>query len=438
VRQLPNVLLIGTVPYNPSTQARALMSYFGFWADKKENAAQIFSDSRLPVHGFCKTFYQITDEMLLEARLHHRKNIGEIYWDSSLSEAKSIASKGASSHERFRLLKKLKNHKGPLEKLLRKHLWARKYWQSEKLLRWADDFKPDVVYCSFSDDFFILQMSLFFAKRYRVPLLLQIGDDYYFQKHFSCNPFYWIYRSEYKRLVRKLYAYDTHIMYSSEKIQSQYKTVFPNDSAVVYISSDFPQSQEIEHSEAKNHLLYVGNTKLGRDKAIAEVGSALYRLNPNFGVDVYSPENDPKILKRLQNAPGVFFHGSLEYSKVQETTLQASTILIAESFSKKDIKTTIFSLSTKVADGLAAGIPIFAYGPSEAGFMHYLLQEDCACCCTAKDDLPALLQKVMFDHDYRLSLSQKELAVAQKNHRQAGNSALFYDLVERTCHVKEL
>ena len=404
------------------------MSYFGYWAIERQNAAQVFSDPRKPVRGFCKTFFQITDEMILNKRLGKIKGeIGTIYDDSNLPNSLETSNQGKP---KYRFLKKLKNIKGPFEKLLRKKLWREKDWKTQKLLDWADSFRPEVVYCSFSDDFFILKMSLFFAKRYSVPLILQIGDDYIFNGHFSISPFYWIYRTEFKRLVKKVFAYNTYVLYGTKKIEERYRASFSNPSSVIYISSDFSKANKLSDSSKKS-IVYVGNTKLGRYKSIIEVGRALQEIDESLYVDVYSPEDDKRIIHKLNGAKGINFHGHISYNEVEKVLLRSDLILISESFAKKDIRTTAYSLSTKVADGLSSGIPIFAYGPKEAGFIGYLSNQKC-CVCYNKQDLIPMLKKILFDNNYRNEVSEIELHLADKNHRQNITSSEFVELVKRS------
>jgi hypothetical protein len=432
MQSLPNVLIVGTVPYNESTQARALMSYFQLWSLKKENAAQFFSDPREPKSGFCKTFYQLTDEMILDKILHRGKtDLGIVFERTEIERCPKQTDKECTKKNRYGFLKKLKNFKGPFEKLLRGHLWKKRFWCNSKFLNWADDFKPDVIYCCFSDDFFILQISLFLSQRYSIPIIVQIGDDYIFNGHFSLNPFYWFYRCKYLRLAKKIFSKCGGALFSSSKIQAKYNGAVPGESKVIYISSNVVAA-DISNGNASNlskTILYVGSVSLGRWKSIIEVGEALSSFGSDYVVDVYTSDNDEKINKKLSVAKGIAFHGPIPYSEVSEKMASCSALLITESFSKHDLISTAYSLSTKVADCLASGKPVFAYGPSEAGFMDYLLSEDCACCCLNKEQLHDKLKICLFDQNYRDKLCNNELNVFKKNHSYDRNSTLFLSLL---------
>ena len=160
------VLIVGTVPYNEMSTSRAFNSYFRFW--EKENLAQIFSNAKAPVKGHCGTLFQITDERMLKRRFNRKTETGVVFnygdladkWDDSSLEV----SNGVAKMYRFG------SRKNSFVYLLRKFIWKRKYWRSEKLLSWLDEFSPECVFLSFSDDFFIPQIALFVAERYNIPI----------------------------------------------------------------------------------------------------------------------------------------------------------------------------------------------------------------------------------------------------------------------------
>lgn len=99
------------------------------------------------------------------------------------------------------MLYKLGKHKNSINYLLRGLIWNRKNWLTKDLIDWVDDFNPELIFISFSDDFFILQIGLFFARKYNIPIISTISDDYYFNNKFSLNPFRLIYHIKYKKLV---------------------------------------------------------------------------------------------------------------------------------------------------------------------------------------------------------------------------------------------
>jgi hypothetical protein len=171
----PRVLIVGTVPYNEKSTSRAFESYFCNW--EKENLAQIFSNTKQPAKGHCGVLFQITDQRMVKRRFNHSLETGVIfnYEDLPVEWIDNSLEVGSSF---FAKLYKLGTIKIPFVYLLRRFIWAKKYWYTDKLNKWLDEFKPQCVFLSFSDDFFIPQIALYVADKYNIPIVSSIGDDY--------------------------------------------------------------------------------------------------------------------------------------------------------------------------------------------------------------------------------------------------------------------
>lgn len=424
MEKLPNILIVGTIPYNLSSQSRAMGSYFGNW-ENRENAIQIYSDPSIPSHGHCKSFYQLTDKMMLKSRIKNKKCEGIIYNDIDLD--KNNNSNHNHVQNRGSFARFLIKRKTPFVRLARKFVWNKRIWKTQKLEKWVEDFKPDIVYIGFSNDFFILEIAYYFATKYNIPIVTIMGDDYYYNKYFTISPFYYIYRSRYNKLFRKIYSYNTYVFYGSKKIKDKYSEFKNTKAGLLYISSELDKISSWENKPT-NHLLYAGNLTLGRHKSIIKLASVLNNVDKDFYVDVYGPTLDSKILNEISNAKGVKYHGGVPYKELMEHICSSSGLLFVEDFSKKNIEFTRYSLSTKVADYLSTSIPTFAFGPIDAGAIGYLKENDVAVCCIDENEI---IEKynLFINKNYREELSKKAYKLSRLNHTKEVNSKKFYDIV---------
>ena len=146
----PKLLIVGTVPYNRQLSSRAFESYFKNW--EKENLAQIFSNPKEPIKGHCGTLYQITDKRMLDRYFKSKIDTGVVYNYNELKD--SIKQNTIPSRNIYSKLYGIGSRKSPSIYLLRKILWKKKYWCTEKLNTWLDSFNPECVFLAFSDDFF--------------------------------------------------------------------------------------------------------------------------------------------------------------------------------------------------------------------------------------------------------------------------------------------
>ena len=75
-----------------------------------------------------------------------------------------------------------------------------------------------------------------------------------------------------------------------------------------------------------------------------------------------------------------------------------------------------YSLSTKIADCLASGTGLLAYGPAEAASMDYLIRNEAAFAATAREELPEVLNRLFTDEEEYRRITGNAKALARRNH----------------------
>lgn len=428
----PRVLIVGTIPYNPNTSSRAFDAYFHNW--EKENIRQIFSNTKVPIKGHCDSLFQITDQMLLKRHFNQIKEVGVIYNYEELPEEWEDTGDLEVGSKLTEQLYKLGSKESALKHLARKLLWKKKYWNTEKLRNWLDEFKPECVFLAFSDDFFIPEIAMFVADRFGIPIMSCIGDDYYFNDKKSLSPLYHIYRRKYKACVDRIFSHKSSAMYISDKIRDKYNEAFGMKGDTVYLASDIKRHKFRAINPANLKISYCGNIRLGRNTSLVDIGNALQEINPKYKVDVYSAEKNKEFIKVLHDCPGIRYHGIVPYSEVIKITEESDISVIVEGFAKEEVTITKYSLSTKVADAISTGCQILAYGSEECGVIEYMISTECAVVCTDKEMLVDSIKKLISDEEYQKRLYNRS-AVIQKEHHNRDKSIalterLFRELIE--------
>ena len=95
----PKVLIVGTVPYNKATTARAFEAYFRGW--DRNCLTQIFSNSKKPIKGHSGRLFQITDKRMLQRVFDKTIQTGKEFvyeeladaWENNTQEESGIYSK---------------------------------------------------------------------------------------------------------------------------------------------------------------------------------------------------------------------------------------------------------------------------------------------------------------------------------------------------------
>lgn len=416
----PRVLIVGTVPYNKRSTSRAFEAYFHNW--EKENLAQVFSNTRTPCKGHCGTLFQITDYRLLKRRFNKKTDTGKIFRYEDLPE-EWVDNDLEIKSDSVKKMYKIGARHTPFTHLIRKAIWKKKFWCTEKFNKWLDEFNPECVFLSFSDDFFIPEIALYVAKRFNIPIVSSIGDDYYFNEHFSLSPFYLLYKKSYKKLIRKVLAYKGSAIYISDKIRDKYNSEFGLNGETVYLTSEIKR-KEFEPVNKDNPVItYFGNIRMGRNISLNEIGYALGGINKDYRLEVYSGENDEKYYKIFDKNPFIKYCGAVPYSEVVKRMSESDITVIVEGFKNRDIAQSRYSLSTKAADALASGVAILTYGSEECGIVEYMKSTGASVVCTENNKLrdgilllinDKELQKRQYDNAVKMTKEHHNLCVSCK------------------------
>lgn len=406
-------MIVGTVPYNTKSTSRAFDAYFHYW--EKENLAQIFSNTKKPCKGHCKTLFQITDYRVLQCWLRKKIDTGVIFhYDDLDTEWKdSDLELGDSKVE---AAYKLGRKHTPLTHLLRGVLWKKHFWCTEKLNKWLDAFKPKCVFLAFSDDYFIPQIAMYVAKRYNVPIVSCIGDDYYFNVEKTLSPVYHLYKSTYKKLIDKILTWPGSAIYISDKIRDKYNSEFELGGETVYLTSTVRRKQFSAINCECPVITYFGNIRMGRNNSLNDIGYALGKINPQYMLEVYSNEKDEQIYQVFKDNPNVKYMGSVPYTQVQKRMSQSDITVIVEGFEEKDINLSRYSLSTKAADALASGSSILTYGSMESGIIEYMQTTGASMVCTERNRLIECIKILMADQKLQKQYYEQAIVMTKKNH----------------------
>lgn len=425
------VLIVGSIPYNTKDSSRALDAYFHFW--NRDCLAQIFSDSKTPIKGHCGTLYQITDYRLLQRWKGKRVETGVIYEYDNLPDSTESANRIDEKNSANRAYRFGAKH-SPLTHLLRGLLWRKKYWCTEKLNKWLDDFKPECVFVCSSDDYFINRIALYVSEKYGIPIVTAISDDYIFNYHFSINPLYMIYKKSYIRLMRKIYRAPNSAIYISDKIRDKYNGEFGLDGETVYLTSTIKR-KDFEYVNTENPIItYFGNIRMGRNHSLTEIGHALGQINPNYKLKVYSGETNPAVYAVFDGNPNVEYGGTIPYREVQEKMSKSDVTVIVEGFKPEDISWSRYSLSTKAADALASGSAIFTYGSPECGIIEYMQSTNASFVCTDKKKLVETLRLMLDNKELQRKYYDQQVVMSREHHNIVASSATVEYIISRTVN----
>ena len=415
---LPRILIVGTLPYHPNESSRALDTYFHNW--DKNSLRMIYSNPNLPYNDLCGSYFRITDLELLRNFFNRKNKVGSVI--NSVTENKDNRTKQSHSLDKFK-------KKNTMRFYARKWLWNKKRWLTDELIDWVDEFKPQAIYVCFSDDYFILDISYYFATKYNIPIIAQIGDDYYFKKsNLLLKP----YLKKYKKLFCKIMSTDGFGVYISDKLTKKYNSYFDKKGFPIYLASEI-NSKELD---LRYEFNYFGKINLGRLKSLMLLGDALYKIDKSFCISVYTQSATKSEIRALKKH-NCKFCGSVLYDDVLEKMNSGSFNIVASGFSKKNVEETKYSLSTKIADSLVSCGPIIAIGPQDDGAIDYLSENSCAIILNKPKIDTEYLSSLLSDETYLKKLSNVATSVYNSNHMLKDNRTKFELECIKICEAKE-
>ncbi len=409
-----------------SSMGKTMASFFEGW--DKENIAQLYFHSESPNSNICKNYFRITDFNLIESFFKFNQP-GEIINESeiNLNTSSTRIDTGIKSNI-YNLGKKRK----PYMYLLRNLLWGSKKWKSDRLIRWLDDFNPDIVFYAAGDYSFSIKVALDICELKKIPMIVFFGDDYYFLEAQKGSIIDSINRKMFKGDFLNMFSYLSSFIAASDKMQKKYYCEF-NRPGYAIMTSAYVNEKVEEKNNIK--ISYIGNMGFERWKPLIEIGKSLKEIG--YEIDVYSGEKSEDIICHLKPENGIRFHGSVPSYQVKDI-IKSSTILIhVESMDEVNKEKTRYSMSTKIAESLGSGVCLFAYGPKDVSSIEYLIDNDAACVVTDSETLKIKLNEILLSKELREKYINNAQNLARKRHNYEINLELFHEIVTRAWKSKE-
>lgn len=389
-----------------------------------ENIAQLYFHTEVPTTKISTKYFRITDFDMIKKS---KKEMGTVLGEADILEG--LKTERVDEGTKAQIYQYGRKRK-PYMYVGRNLLWSTKKWKNEKLLKWVEDFKPDVIFFASGDYVFPYKIATEIAKIRNIPIVTYICDDYYFVKRKSLSPLYYINRAWYKNTLKKLFSQHKKVVSICDKISVDYGKEFGVEAETIMTSSTLSAFGDKE--ESKNiRISFLGNMGYNRHIALKEIGQALKEVSGGKAfLDIYSTENRPEIIKDLTKENGINFCGGISYNEVTEVMKNSDILVHTESMDKLNREKVKYSVSTKIADTLSCGRCLFAYGPCDVASIEYLIDNDCACVVSKKEELKEKLKHLILDFSKRENYAKKALATAAKNHNINKNCEKFQKVLE--------
>lgn len=407
------ILIISHNPISTTTNMGKTMDSL-FKAFKQKEMVQLYCYPSFPDVDRCDSYFRVTDVDIVKSFLP------PFEFKSSEVNKKDIQA-GAKLLESDKY-NKVYRAKQEYKRFFRDLIWKVACWYDEKMEEWVKKVKPDFIFAVVGNACFLYDIIFKISDKFSIPIVAYICDDYYFIKKkddFFGRLRYFFVQKKIEQLMKKV----KKVVFISEELKNEYENHFGINGDVIMTGSRAVKIQQKE--EDKKILTYMGNIRCNRYISIAETGRIIDEINRENGTDyqlhVYSPEKDESILETLKSAKSVKFKGFVSGEEFNRTFSQAELLFHTEAFDEENKDMVKHSVSTKIADSLARGIPLVAYGPEEISSMQHLIRNECAYIATSKEQLKEVLLKAFRGEDDE-QIVKNALETAEKYHNSEKNS----------------
>lgn len=409
-----------------NSNGRTLGNLFHGWP--KQYLAQFCVIAKDPNWELCDNYYCLEDKILFQSFLHGRKAKGRLLKQGSISYKSNDELSGDDTKR-----KNLGNK--TLEKvLLREMVWSNQRWNSKHFQNWLDSFLPDIIVLQVGDTLFMMDIALYVARKYRIPLFIYNTEGYYF---FPRNWYYPslfdsilfpLYRKKYQRKFRDLMRVATHSVYLNDKLKEDYDREFAKPSSVIYNSSEISEiTKKTFAEEGTPRFSYLGNLGLDRDSALIEVGEVLSSINHDFHLDIYGTADD-LMKEKFRKSKGIIYHGHVSYDKVKEIIANSDVLFHVESTKGYQSRQLQYAFSGKIADSISSGKCFVLYAPKELACSKYIFETEAGWYAESKGDLQKILTEIIYDPEKRDSVLKLASKISKKNHQLDENARCFQQL----------
>lgn len=393
--------------------------YTFFSAFESTELCQFYIFPSYPDVDICRSYYRVTDKDVLKSLVSFKIPGGKVPEDKIGGEAAVF--EDANDEKTYRN----KKNKQPFRIMLRDAMWKCSRWYNRRLKQWLEEERPDCIFLAPGGAKFIYDVAMKIAHKRKIPIVTYIADEYYF-----VNPDRGLLGKlqlhSLRKKMRETLMKSAHVVTISKEFEDLYRETFSCKTTTIMTGSNYPLQNRPMVNDPVSRMSYFGNIAYHRYVSLSEIGRALDKINAEQGtsflLEIYSAETDEEAMRMFEGIRSVCWNGFVSGDAFKEKFFSADILLHTEAFDQRSIDLVKHSVSTKIADSLASGIPLFAYGPDSISSMKHLIRNNCAIVATSKEQLKTELEKALFNKDICCDAVDNALRAASEFHNKQKNS----------------
>lgn len=298
-----------------------------------------------------------------------------------------------------------------------------RYSVSEKLLKFINDFKPDIIYSHLHYlEFMQFVQQIHFTTK--IPLVIHMMDDWL--REVEPNGLFKKYWQNKTERVFKEAASNASVRLSicdamSEDYKRRYGFEFVPFHNPVETEKWMTHSKKEWSYEKPFTILYAGRIGIGTLNSVIEIAHAVESLNEEglqILFEIQTRTNNKKLSEEISGYKSVKLVPTLDYEKLPEKFSSVDLLALPMDFDNKSLKYIWLSMPTKVSEYLATGTPILVYAPAQTALTRYAVDKKWAEVVTEQNQtkLSESIKKIYSDENVRRKLGEQSKSLAQNFH----------------------
>lgn len=392
----------------------------------KEELCQLYIYPSVPDLDMCSSYYRITDKDVLNSIRHFSKAYG------------TRITPQMDQHAQYELDADKHSYRNPKNKkairvLLRGMMWKCGNWYTQNLKEWMQEERPTHIFIAPGTGLFLYDIAQKLSQEYDLPIITYICDDDYFVEP-GTGLFEKIKFHQLRRKIDMLMRKSRYLIAISEEAQETYTRQWDLPSMTVMTGSNYAAPLVQRRTEQPKKFIYMGNIRCNRYLSLAAIGAVLDQLNKTKGwdchLDIYTSEEEETIIQSLQKCDTIRLCGYVSGEQYEQALQSADVLIHTEAFDAESIDRVKSSISTKIADLMASGIPVLAYGPEAVASIRYLKREAAAMVVTHEQALQMEIERMILDPEVRSRIVENACAAAKRNHDRRRNSLRIREVID--------
>ncbi len=420
------------VSHNPITtfnsMGKTLLSLFHSF--HKDELCQFYIYPTIPDVHKCEDYFRVTDKEVIRSLIPLNGAAGRQICSEEISGEQCLY-ESPSEQALFRDKRNCKELK-----LITRHLcWSVGKWHSKALRVWIDHNKPDLIFACGGLSSFFYDVILELSHRYELPIVTYVCDDFYFStQKWESGLLQKFYYKLLRKKISQLITESCGVVTICDAMSEDYRKIFGCKTLTISTGSAPPEVRDntnFHDSNPGKNIRYFGNLQLNRWESLLQIGLALEKVNKaccaNHILEIYTADRVPE---ELASVSTIRVMGFVDSNTLDKLVQSAELLIHTESFREEDVDRVRYSVSTKIAESLWSGVPLFAYGCADIASIAHLRQSDCAFICDDTESLAERLTTAIYDNDERKRVVENALNTANKYHDRENNSKLLYTVLQ--------